>query len=269
MIPDEFLIDSLPDLDASKVRSFCYRYVEDYFLEYQFGHFIFAAYASVPATLTPVLLYKLWQNFSQYNWMGKPATIHRVAVADVLLSPMCDEVGFELYEMSYPIRMEFQRWLKLAYEAEDSIWKERGLHSLEDIAGFAEQYYWVPNNATLRWGTAYTEHQVNEALSNTDPAKYIAVLRDKFYSAAQENNESDMLRLLDTVSNTTKRWQHLQGTNPSNVLKLVQSQSGWMDALKSLLEKNDQAFQDLLDNDTSILSKIADTDATIPVSGRR
>lgn len=260
MIPEEFRIEKLPDLDASKVRAFFYRYVDDFFLEYQFGHFIFAAYASVPATLTPDLLYKLWQNFNQYTWMGKPTAIHRVAVADVLLSTMCDEVGFELYEMTYPIRMEFQRWLKLSYEEEDGIWKERGLHSLEEIASFSEQYYRIPNDATQRWGTAYTEHQVNEALSNTDPGKYITVLRDKFYVAAQENNASDMLRLLETVGNTTKRWQLLQGANPNNVLKLVQAQSGWMDALKSLLEKNDQAFQQQLDNEPSILSRIADSD---------
>ncbi|MGC3944729.1 MAG: hypothetical protein QM762_09430 [Chryseolinea sp.] len=269
MIPEEFQIDSMPDLDASKVRSFCYRYVDDFFLDYQFGHFIFAAYASVPATLTPDLLYKLWQNFNQYTWMGKPATIHRVAVADVLLSTMCDEVGFELYEMSYPIRIEFQRWLKGVLEDNDSLWKERGLHSLEEIADFSEQYYRIPNDATQRWGTAYTEHQVNEALSNTDPGKYIRVLRDKFYVAAKENNESDMLRLLDTVGNTTKRWQRLQGANPNNVLKQVQAQSPWMDALKSLLEKNDQAFQQQLDKEPSILSRIADTDeveaVTIPV----
>ena len=268
MIPEEFSIDSLPDLDASKVRTFCYRYVDDFFLEYQFGHFIFAAYASVPATLTPDLLYKLWQNFNQYTWMGQPATIHRIAVADVVLSTMCEEVGFELYEMSYPIRIEFQRWLKFAYEDSDSLWKERGLHSLEEIADFSEQYYRIPNDATQRWGTAYTEHQVNEALSNTDPGRYIRVLRDKFYSAAQENNEGDMLRLLDTVGNTTKRWQSLQGANPNNVLKQIQAQSPWMDALKSLLEKNDQAFQQQLDNEPSILSRIADTDeegVAIPV----
>ncbi|MEJ1237367.1 pYEATS domain-containing protein [Chryseolinea sp. T2] len=269
MIPEDFLINSLPDLDASKVRSFCYRFVDDFFLEYQFGHFIFAAYASVPATLTPDLLYKLWQNFNQYTWMGNPTMIHRVAVADVLLSPMCDEVGFELYEMSYPIRIEFQRWLKVAYDDEDGLWKERGLHSLEEIADFSEQYYRIPNDATQRWGTAYTEHQVNEALSNTNPGKYIRVLRDKFYIAARENNESDMLRLLDTVGNTTKRWQHLQGANPNNVLKQVQAQSPWMDALKSLLEKNDPAFQKQLDNEPSILSRIADTDeggaVTVPV----
>ena len=269
MIPDEFGIDLLPDLDASRLRSFCYRYVDDLFHEYQFGHFIFAAYASVPATLTPDLLYKLWQNFNQYMWMGQPTTIHRVAVADVLLSTLCDEVGFELYEMSYPIRVQFQRWLKVAHEDKDSLWKDRGLHTLEEVADFSEQYYCIPNDATQRWGTAYTEHQLNEALSNTDPGKYIRLLRDKFYLAALQNNESDMLRLLDTVGNTTKRWQQVQGTNPNNVLRRIQEHSPWMDALKSLLEKNEQAFQQQLDNEPSLLSRIADTDevraVTVPV----
>ena len=84
-LPKYFPVDKLKSLPLSKVNWFYSRYVEEYYPYYTFGHFIMAAYAAVPALLTPDLLYKIWLNFNQYQWRGKPLNIHRIAVSDVLL----------------------------------------------------------------------------------------------------------------------------------------------------------------------------------------
>ncbi|NEO13522.1 MULTISPECIES: formylglycine-generating enzyme family protein [unclassified Moorena] len=61
-------------------------------------HLYFAYHAAFPIALTPDLLYCLWANFQQ-DIQGDNLNIPWIAVADLLLSPLCHEVGHELYEM--------------------------------------------------------------------------------------------------------------------------------------------------------------------------
>ena len=59
----------------------------------QFGeiHRNLARHAAFPLVLTPDLLYQIWANFvPEAPW---------VAVAHVLLSRLCRQVGYEIYEM--------------------------------------------------------------------------------------------------------------------------------------------------------------------------
>lgn len=73
----------------------------------QFGraHLFFAQHAAFPLALTPDLLYRLWANF-QRTAEGKKLSLPWIAVADVLLSPLCEEVSHELYEMDVAVRAE-------------------------------------------------------------------------------------------------------------------------------------------------------------------
>jgi hypothetical protein len=59
----------------------------------------------LPPVLTPDLLYSLWLNFGSYKLDGNTMPIHPVAAADVLLSPLFEEIGNELFEMEEPIRV--------------------------------------------------------------------------------------------------------------------------------------------------------------------
>lgn len=81
--------------------------------ERRFGktHLIFACHAAFPLALTPDLLYKLWANF-QRDIHGFVLGIPWVAVADLLLSSLCDEVGRELYEMDKAVRNSLLNRLK-------------------------------------------------------------------------------------------------------------------------------------------------------------
>ena len=49
------------------------------------------------------MLYTMWANF-QRDISGKVLKIPWIAVADILLSCLCNEIGYELYEMGLNVR---------------------------------------------------------------------------------------------------------------------------------------------------------------------
>ena len=67
------------------------------------AHLYLAYHAAFPLALTSDLLYRLWANFPR-DIHGKHLNIPWVAVADLLLSSICEEVGYELYEMNMTVR---------------------------------------------------------------------------------------------------------------------------------------------------------------------
>lgn len=89
------------------------------------AHFDLACHAAFPQTLTPDLIYQIWLRFvPQAPW---------TAVARVLLSRLCREVGYELYEMDVAVRNLLLTELK---EDEQRFGKDR----LGDLADFYTNY---------------------------------------------------------------------------------------------------------------------------------
>jgi hypothetical protein len=84
-----------PEVTERRIQAFRDRFGE--------AHFILAMHAAFPLALTPDLLYRLWANFQQ-DIYGNPLNIPWLAVADLLLSGLCEEVGHELYEMPKAVR---------------------------------------------------------------------------------------------------------------------------------------------------------------------
>jgi len=84
-----------PQVASERIRVFCE----------QFGlaHLWFAQHAAFPLALTPDLLSRLWANF-RHTVQGERFAIPWMA--DVLLSPLCEEVSHELYEMDVVLRAE-------------------------------------------------------------------------------------------------------------------------------------------------------------------
>ena len=66
-------------------------------------HVWFACHAAMPLALTTDLLYGLWGYFSQDS-QGELLEIPWVAVADLLMSDLCADVGHELYAMDGMVR---------------------------------------------------------------------------------------------------------------------------------------------------------------------
>ena len=86
-----------PEAARQRVEAFTKRFGE--------AHKYLAYHAAFPLALTPDLLYCLWANF-QRDIKSTPLGIPWVAVADLLLSGLCDEVANETYEMDIAVRDE-------------------------------------------------------------------------------------------------------------------------------------------------------------------
>src|SRR6266566_7177951 len=84
-----------PETARMRVASFKKRFNEP--------HYYLACHAAFPLALTPDLLYRLWANF-QHDSNGRRMHIPWIAVSDLLLSNLCQEVGHELYEMDIAVR---------------------------------------------------------------------------------------------------------------------------------------------------------------------
>ncbi|WP_414568321.1 formylglycine-generating enzyme family protein [Nostoc sp. CCY 9925] len=67
------------------------------------AHVYLAYHAAFPIALTPHLTYCLWASFSM-DITNQDLKVPWIAVADFLLSPLCQEVGHELYEMNADLR---------------------------------------------------------------------------------------------------------------------------------------------------------------------
>jgi hypothetical protein len=108
-----------PQVAHRRIESFGKRFGE--------AHLYLAYHAAFPLALTPDLLYRLWANF-QRNIHGQVISIPWIAVADLLLSSLCDEVGHELYEMDGAIRNALLSRLK-----EDENFGQPRINDLSDF----------------------------------------------------------------------------------------------------------------------------------------
>ncbi len=260
--PFTFDVDDLSEVDRSKLNWYYKRYAEEFYNEYHLGHFLLAAYASVPAFITPDLLYKLWQNFNGYKLNGKPVSIHRIAVADLLLSPLCREAGYELYEMDHQVRLSFLEWLK--NEGTTDLWKKRQVREINDIAKFVEAYHLLPNPAGKRWGADYIETQTLEAVSYYNPEIVTDKLFNKLRTASVPFKETELLYTMDMFIKTKERLDKI--AVPMNLSNNEQKQSDWMYAWKAFIEQNKEGFIDRLNKDPGLYDLFNDTQSGVEVT---
>jgi hypothetical protein len=251
LLPANFPLQHLSPVGISKLEWYYRHYVEEYYGDYKFGHFLLASYASVPALLTPDLLYKIWQNFNAYKWQGVPASIHPIAVSDMLLSPLCTEVGFELYEMDQEIKLAMLQWLKIIEEDTQTLWAKRGIESIDNIAGFIGEYHSLPNSGQIRWGKSYSDWQEIEALSYTQPNEAASRLLSQMTAQSAANKEMDLLRTMEQFIKTQKKLERLHSNDHAAIQPFHQHVSQ-LEAVKNLLENNSNAFLEQLNNSTAL-----------------
>lgn len=252
-LPKTFPADQLSAANRRKLEWFYRRYVEVYYQEYQFGHFLLAAYAAVPALLTADLLYKLWQNFHQYQWAGKSVRIHRIAVSDLLLSPLCREVGFEMYEMEPSVRRAFLEWQQQL--SVEPLWQDRQLASIRSIADFLQEYHARPNPARQRWGSAYEEIQEWNTLAFTEPGALQQKMWQKLQQAVSRNEETETLRILDFWSRSETQ---LAIQLPDDEQEQWRQNAQFAQAWKALLQHNTQLFTQAIADDPAYRAMLDD-----------
>ena len=118
----------LPDVNLSNAAT---RQIAAFRKQFGEGHFYLACHAALPLALTPDLLYYLWANF-QRDIHGRLLDIPWIAVTDLLLSSLCEPVGYELYEMDVAI----QKALILQLQQDPCFGQER----VRELADFVMAY---------------------------------------------------------------------------------------------------------------------------------
>lgn len=200
--------------DFARIHTYCRKYLSEYYDHYHFGHFLMAAYASVPALLTPDLLYRIWMNFNTYQWGNETLSIHRVAVADLLLSGLCKNIGFELYEMPDSIRFPLRKWLEDTQEP--GIWQDRGFAKAQDVAAFVEAYHKRDNPGRRRWGKNYHDRQDIGAIETRNPAEAQQRLLQLAEEYRKREKTLDQYRMLDLITRQRDLYQLLHQAKKSD-----------------------------------------------------
>ncbi|WP_341732331.1 GUN4 domain-containing protein [Microcoleus sp. EPA2] len=159
--------------------------------ERRFGktHLIFACHAAFPLALTPDLLYKLWANF-QRDIHGFVLGIPWVAVADLLLSSLCEEVGRELYEMDTAVRNSLLNRLK-----EDENFGQQRINELSDFLLVYVRQQLQSNDQEVR---DFAQAQRWTALAYTRPSEAAQDLTFALARAYQQD-KSEQVRIASLV----------------------------------------------------------------------
>ncbi len=93
-----------PNINQARAMRVAVRRIEGFAKQFGEAHRNLARHAAFPLVLTPDLLYQIWANFvPEAPW---------TAVAHLLLSRLCRQVGYEMYEMDIADRNLLLRELK-------------------------------------------------------------------------------------------------------------------------------------------------------------
>jgi formylglycine-generating enzyme required for sulfatase activity len=149
------------------------------------AHVAFACHAALPLALTPELLYRLRLNF-QKDISGNPLQIPWIAVSDLLLSSLCEEVGYELYEMEPAVRQALLT--QLTEDPRFTLQRQR------EVASFLWEYVRHDLNSSDSYQRDFAESQSWAATAYQDSRKSVEYLAAAFNRAYQEN-PADLMRL--------------------------------------------------------------------------
>ncbi len=149
--------------------------------EFGEAHLNLACHAAFPLSLTPDLLYQIWANFvPEAPWS---------AVARVLLSRLCKQVGSEMYEMDNAVRNLLLRELKVQFEQE----------RFDLLGEFLLEYVSQrltdddPDTQDLRQAQEWT------ALAYTKPEQAARELAQVLSDKVQQEDVGEVLRLSSLV----------------------------------------------------------------------
>jgi CheY-like chemotaxis protein len=153
------------------------------------AHLYLAYHAAFPLALTPDLLYRLWANF-QRDIHGEVLNIPWIAVADLLLSSLCDEVGHELYEMEKEVRSSLLSELKI-----NPRFGSQRINELSDfLLAYVQQQLDSPDLDTRDFAQA----QKWTALAYTQPSKVASELESTLKRAYHQDTV-ELIRMVSLV----------------------------------------------------------------------
>ncbi|MGB7444606.1 MAG: TGS domain-containing protein [Coleofasciculaceae cyanobacterium] len=144
-------------------------------------HLYLACHAAFPLVLTPDLLYQIWANFvPEAPWTG---------VARVLLSRLCRQVGYEMYEMDIPVRNLLLKELK----------EQFGQERFDELAEFLLDYVAQrlteddPDTQDLREAQEWT------ALAYKKPSEVARELAEELAFQLNQEDTTEVFRMTSLV----------------------------------------------------------------------
>ncbi|MEM6347672.1 MAG: caspase family protein, partial [Bacteroidota bacterium] len=204
---------SLPVISArqeKQLQRFYQRAQKHYGSNYE-GHQIFLQHAAFPMLFSPDLLYQIWFNFRLYPLRGtlsQSAKLPNMVVSDLILSGLCQEVGFELFQINPKLRLYL-----LAQLQED---KRFGHPRVQSLAQFLHQY----------------SHQVQ--LQNADPRLQEIHQQLSMASLHPRHAAQEIGRSLQKAMLSNEAMEQMRLT------KLLEMLAGQDDAFESLLNFSQQ-----------------------------
>ena len=238
-IPDNFSIAGLSAIDRRNLNYYYEKFVIRRFDIYGYGHFALACYAALPAVLTPDLLNKIWLNFKEYRWEDKTAIIHPVASTDLLLSPLVEEIGLELYEMAEPLRKALLFHLKETTSSPEK--NTLGFYSVQDIAEFLRDYVQFDFTPENRDDNAFREAQVWTAMSYLDPGKAFMQVSRAFQEAAAKESKAEMVRYKDAMEKMSARFSINIVKDPALIPQAFQAMTSLTSVVRDVLQNQEPA----------------------------
>ncbi len=140
-----------------------------------------ACHAAFPLVLTPDLLYQIWANFvPKAPW---------TAVPRVLLSRLCRQVGYEMYEMDIAVRNLLLKELK----------EQFGQERLDKLADFLMDYVAQRLNDDDPDIQDLAQAQEWTALAYTRPTEVASELTVALNSRVKQQNMAEVFRLTSLV----------------------------------------------------------------------
>ena len=181
------------------------RRIQAFEKRFKSAHLFLAYHAAFPLALTPDLLYRLWVNFQQ-DVHGEVLSIPWVAVANLLLSSLCDEVGYELYEMKGEVRSKLLELL----EKNSRFGKER----IKQLSDFLIAYVTPKLQSRDEYVRDFAYTQKWTALAFVEPneaARQLALALHQAYNK-EKQDKYELVRvasLIETLAVPLKDYQPL------------------------------------------------------------
>jgi GUN4-like len=167
----------MPTTNKEREIRIAQKRVEGFAQQFGEAHRNLARHAAFPLVLTPDLLYQIWANFvPEAPW---------TAVAHVLLSRLCRQVGYEMYEMDIADRNLLLRELK----------GEFGQERFDELGEFLLDYVaqrFTDDDADTR---DLREAQEWTALAYTKPDEAARELAQALSQKVQQEDMGEVLRL--------------------------------------------------------------------------
>jgi response regulator RpfG family c-di-GMP phosphodiesterase len=170
-----------PNINQVRAMRVAVRRIEGFAKQFGEAHQDLARHAAFPLVLSPDLLYQIWANFvPEAPW---------TAVAHVLLSRLCRQVSYEMYEMEIADRNLLLRELK----------EQFGQERLDELGEFLLDYVAQqltdddPDTQDLREAQEWT------ALAYTKPDEAARELAEALSSRVKQEDMADVLRLASLV----------------------------------------------------------------------